>query len=182
MSSKSTRGRDPARTAQSDGTSEPARGLIPSGRPLRSGATPQGGGGGRLRRFLYSLAVMVAILGLLEGGLRLIVPRLLKGKSVRVSRAAPRREPNSTMPAFRWGANKTISADANGFRTVRSRPPPSQDNKVILAYGDSNTFGWGLDDHETWPARLDRLLAPSGYRVINGGLPGATVVTTLQNS
>lgn len=51
----------------------------------------------------------------------------------------------------------------------------------IIATGDSNIFGWGIiDDAETFPSKLDRLLArrftdrdfPYNFRVINAGIPG----------
>lgn len=57
----------------------------------------------------------------------------------------------------RWG---TRGADfvvpAPGFR--------------VLAVGDSVTFGWGVQDNETWPVKLSSLL---GLEVINCGWPSA---------
>jgi lysophospholipase L1-like esterase len=45
----------------------------------------------------------------------------------------------------------------------------------ILALGDSTTFGLGVDDDQTWPAVLERLVREKTGRpveVINGGVPG----------
>jgi len=46
----------------------------------------------------------------------------------------------------------------------------------VLALGDSCTFGLGVDDAQTWPALLQRLLgsAAEPARVINAGVPGYT--------
>jgi acyl-CoA thioesterase-1 len=47
---------------------------------------------------------------------------------------------------------------------------------VILAFGDSLTAGFGVDAHDSYPARLQRLLAEKGYsyKVVNAGVSGDT--------
>lgn len=47
---------------------------------------------------------------------------------------------------------------------------------VILAFGDSLTAGFGVDAQDSYPARLQRLLAEKGYsyKVINAGVSGDT--------
>ncbi len=59
-----------------------------------------------------------------------------------------------------------FNVDAAGYRRVTAladaRPP-------ILALGDSFTAGKEVDDHETWPEELQRLL---GRPVVNGGVDG----------
>jgi lysophospholipase L1-like esterase len=68
--------------------------------------------------------------------------------------------------AFTYGAAATI--DARGFRT--NGPGAPRDGPLtILALGDSFTFGLGVRDEETWPARLEVALA-------RHGVPGAVVV------
>lgn len=51
----------------------------------------------------------------------------------------------------------------------------------ILAIGDSTTFGLGVNDAETWPAQLQRLLDEQAIsiEVINAGMPGASAVQGL---
>jgi lysophospholipase L1-like esterase len=48
----------------------------------------------------------------------------------------------------------------------------------ILTMGDSCTWGWGLAQRDAYPQVLQRLMdergGPGRYRVINGGMPGAT--------
>lgn len=64
-----------------------------------------------------------------------------------------------------------FSIDAEGFR--RSPAPPAKDataeGGIILAVGDSFTFGEEVKDDETWPAYLQALL---GRRVVNAGVSG----------
>jgi hypothetical protein len=43
-----------------------------------------------------------------------------------------------------------------------------------MTLGCSTTFGWGVDDEQTYPARLEGILGQAGHavEVINGGQPG----------
>lgn len=47
---------------------------------------------------------------------------------------------------------------------------------TIVAVGDSLTAGYGLEEHEAYPAQLAGLLADAGlpYRVVNAGISGET--------
>lgn len=63
-------------------------------------------------------------------------------------------------------ASPGFNVDAQGFR----RQPPVADARLpILAVGDSFTAGDEVDDHESWPAVLQEMLA---RRAINGGVSG----------
>jgi lysophospholipase L1-like esterase len=73
--------------------------------------------------------------------------------------------------AFTYGAPVTI--DARGFRTNGAALPDSQQpSTVVFALGDSFTFGMGVRDESTWPARLEgdlRRRTGQPIVVVNGG-------------
>ncbi|MBK8095881.1 MAG: hypothetical protein IPK26_02165 [Planctomycetes bacterium] len=65
-----------------------------------------------------------------------------------------------------WGTQ--VSIDADGLRRNGNVLPPNG-ARPLVAVGDSFTFGDQVDDGDSWPARLERLL---GRRVANGGVFG----------
>lgn len=73
--------------------------------------------------------------------------------------------------------DKEVTTNSQGLRDGEyARNIPDGVHR-ILALGDSQTFGNGLLQEDTWPEQLERLLNETGgasvYEVLNGGLPGS---------
>ncbi|MGE0463318.1 MAG: SGNH/GDSL hydrolase family protein [Vicinamibacterales bacterium] len=72
--------------------------------------------------------------------------------------------------AYSYGAPVTV--DDRGFRRNDAGDQARGEGPVVLALGDSFTFGLGVRDTETWPARLETRLrerAGQAVSVINSG-------------
>ncbi|RMB12351.1 SGNH/GDSL hydrolase family protein [Eilatimonas milleporae] len=66
--------------------------------------------------------------------------------------------------------NVSINGQGHRYSPGGDRNENSAPQRVVLI-GDSQVFGWGLDDAETLSNRLQAHIGPD-YRVINKGLPG----------
>lgn len=74
-----------------------------------------------------------------------------------------------------WNQPIEYRLDRNGFRAARpAAAPPAPCG--VLALGDSDTFGYGVDADQAWPAALETLLAR--VAVANGGLCGSGIAAT----
>ncbi len=72
----------------------------------------------------------------------------------------------------------TMTTNARGFRgPMPARAKPAGALRVV-AIGNSSTFGWGVNDDETYPAQLGRALRAAlpgrPIEVMNAGVPGFT--------
>ena len=72
-------------------------------------------------------------------------------------------------------SDKVVTSDGQGRRTVPSAPMTAEHRLWLL--GDSQTFGHGLSDDETWANRLQQELLARGLslKVINLGVPAINV-------
>ena len=64
-----------------------------------------------------------------------------------------------------------------GFRIDEGAKRPIRSHPLVLAVGDSFTFGWGVEYEQAWPAQLESMLnerhvSGSGSQVINAGVSG----------
>lgn len=76
--------------------------------------------------------------------------------------------PNAVDRARARGFTATSTIDADGHRTM---PSPVSPRGTVVFLGDSFTFGWGVDDDETYPY----VLATAHWadlRVVNAGVDG----------
>jgi lysophospholipase L1-like esterase len=70
-----------------------------------------------------------------------------------------------------------VSSNADGLRTLDADRVKKEGTYRVMALGCSTTFGWGVDDKETYPAQLQTLISTSdriNVEVINAGQPGYT--------
>ena len=74
---------------------------------------------------------------------------------------------------FTWVVVVGLSGCSKG---VDAKLHPLPKDGVILAFGDSITYGTGAEDGEDYPARLQEL---TGLRVIRSGVPGETTAEGL---
>lgn len=133
-----------------------------------------------LQRFRIQHAALLAVCGsiaafmMVELGVRLALPTSQAGgDSERERYSVPDpllgRIPRAGMSVHDPERGLTIRIGEHGTRFNGDTPPPSTAGPVILAVGDSFTFGDEVSDDASWPAVLEQLL---GKRVINAGIPG----------
>jgi hypothetical protein len=74
-----------------------------------------------------------------------------------------------------------LTTNSEGLRAPEIGPKRRGTTRII-ALGDSVTHGWGVEDDETYPARLQALLRERGHdvEVINAGVP-ANVVPVMRD-
>lgn len=89
------------------------------------------------------------------------------------------------MPYLNFGLNPRLD-DVNdlGFRGEELTSIEKPDGVFrILALGGSTTYGWQIEDEESYPAQLERILQADDpqIEVINGGVPSYTTWNTLSN-
>ena len=81
-----------------------------------------------------------------------------------------------SMPHNEENTSFAVSTNSDGLRIIH-RSDRFEERLRIMTLGCSTTFGWGVADSETYPARLQHYLTEAGYgnvEVVNAGQPGYT--------
>ncbi len=81
------------------------------------------------------------------------------------------------MPHREVGGSFQVTTDENGVRWPIHDIDKRPDSYRVMTLGCSTTFGWGVDDPDSYPAKLEVLTRSSGHpgtEIINGGQPGYT--------
>ncbi len=85
---------------------------------------------------------------------------------------------DSSFPHRETGGNFSVSTDDHGLRApIHAREATGDAPFRVLFLGCSTTFGWGVDDDQTYPALVQSMLSRQGrqdVQVFNGGQPGYT--------
>jgi lysophospholipase L1-like esterase len=87
-------------------------------------------------------------------------------------------------PLPRWPGYE-VRTNEDGLRTDTPRPssPPAPDERRVVFFGDSFTFGIGLSTEQTYPAQAQELLRAGDpehrWVTLNAGIPGANVFSAV---
>jgi lysophospholipase L1-like esterase len=137
------------------------------------------------RSILYSALIVLGFFGIVEIALWWVDPapplrpRLLL-RSIDVDVEFPFMRPD---PELFWEPRpgysgeflgKQVRINALGMRGPELRLPKPPGRRRLVAFGDSITFGYGLGEADTYPARLGALLEDRGVDVANAGVTGYT--------
>jgi lysophospholipase L1-like esterase len=136
-------------------------------------------------RRLVALALLaVAVLGgllVLEAGARIVFDRNGMHYGVEMwkyARLIKRQSANPAMghehtPNSRARLMGTdVAINSHGLRSPEFNPDPAPGVRRLIVLGDSLTFGWGVEEPDTYSRVLERMLNASGrpYEVINAGV------------
>ena len=136
------------------------------------------------RRIAFSLIPVTVVMGAAECGLRVADWPSVEGAFehntiywITDPNLAEEPKEHKELSTAEGKASFGVSTDGNGLRSPIHSMDKPEGSFRILTMGCSTTFGWGVDDGESYPAQLEALIHESGrsdVEVINGGQPGYT--------
>jgi hypothetical protein len=120
------------------------------------------------RKFAYTASVLFFIIVLTEVGVRAVITNL-RGPLLHETDAQLGYRLRSGLDVCdnRYGRTWCFTTDQEGRRTIPGNPSRGQ-AKTVVVLGDSFAFGVGVDDDQTFAARL----AESGFHVVNLAVQG----------
>ena len=138
-----------------------------------------------MKRLLTRLALSAGVFLVLLGGTEVALRAQGYGAIPSVwfdPEVGTRFHPGQTREILAAGGVYMHSAEINDLGFRGHEPDPALDGDAglrVVCLGDSFTFGWGVEDDETYPVRLEAALAAARERagagpaeVLNVGLPG----------
>lgn len=139
----------------------------------------------RRKSVVFSALILTVVLGASEMllravGLRRAVPPRLILRAIDIDISFPFMRPDTEAfwtprPGYQGTFQGTrVSINALGLRAPEIDVPKPPDRRRLVCFGDSITFGYGVDDDQTYAARLGRLLAAQRMEVVNAGVTGYT--------
>jgi lysophospholipase L1-like esterase len=137
------------------------------------------------KTLLFSTVLVLAFFAALEGILRIVGvksrvrPRiLLRSIDIDIDFPFMKADPDlfwSPRPGFRGDfLGKTVTINDLGLRGPGIRVPKPPGVRRVVCFGDSITFGYGVNDEETYAFLLGKILAPRGVEAVNAGVTGYT--------
>jgi hypothetical protein len=141
--------------------------------------------GGKLKDVISIISItgifyaILVVINLLLGDGPNKVPKALRNSTTQGLIFPPRSVATYSTPEF----NYTVAVNELGLRDKEISIAKGNTYR-ILCIGDSWTLGWGVNQEDSWPEKLETYLNATGTRkteVINGGQPGAFTSVYLDN-
>jgi lysophospholipase L1-like esterase len=124
-----------------------------------------------LQNILLSMVVLIIAIGCLEAGARVAAALLHKTPLMIYSPTIGWKLRPNTSKIFEKSEFKVwININSKGLRDKEYTYEKSPDVFRIVALGDSNLFGWGVEEHECFASLLEKWM--KDVEVINMGIPG----------
>ncbi len=137
-----------------------------------------GGGRSLVRRVIFVLVTLLLFGGGSEAALRAAgLPKKDSTKEFTHAQIYWVQPPNQHLEPLthkETGGTFRVSTDANGLRAPLHPQEKPAGTFRVMTLGCSTTFGWGVNDEESYPYQLEQMLNADGHKVevINGGQPG----------